>query len=218
MSEDKLLRALNASESVKTIREIRKENCDEDKIIRDLDFTFDLGRDHNEPKKTVSAFNNNYIQYESRGYKDKNLSIKKYIDVIRPYLSDIINNYKTQGSWKIYSGNTITEHKTQGEWKIHLTMAINFISSKDSKDSKDFKDSNENPIMHFKSDNIKIMLDSETDEIIEELFESLLQRYQEVLEESMKGCNFIFDSVYRLYYNLNKMSLSRGKSYRMAEI
>ena len=31
--------------------------------------------------------------------KDKNLSIKKYIDVIRPYLSDIINNHnKAQNS------------------------------------------------------------------------------------------------------------------------
>ena len=30
-------------------------------------------------------------------------------------------------------------------------------------------------------------MDSETDEIIVELFESLFQRYQEGLEESMKG-------------------------------
>ena len=30
------------------------------------------------------------------GDKDKNLSIKEYIDVMRPYLSDIINNHKTQ--------------------------------------------------------------------------------------------------------------------------
>ena len=45
----------------KTIREIRKENFDEDKILRDLDFTFDPEKDHYEPKKTVRAFNNNYI-------------------------------------------------------------------------------------------------------------------------------------------------------------
>ena len=35
--------------------------------------------------------------------------------MIRPYLSDIINNHKTQGKWRIYSGNKIIEHKTQGE-------------------------------------------------------------------------------------------------------
>ena len=46
----------------------------------------------------------------------------KYIDVIRPYLSDIINNYKAQEKWRIHSRDTIIEHKTQGEWKIHLTI------------------------------------------------------------------------------------------------
>ena len=40
-----------------------------------------------------------------------------------------------------------------------------------------------------------------------------MQRYQEVLEESMKGSDFIFDSVGALYYNLNKISLTRGGSY-----
>ena len=63
--------------------------------------------------------------------------------------------------------------------------------------------------MHAKSDNIEIMMGSETDEIIEERFKSLLQRYQEGLEESIKGSEFIFDSVDVLYYDLNKISLSK---------
>ena len=124
--------------------------------------------------------------------------------MIRPYLSDIINDHKTQVEWRIHSSNTITEHKTQGEWKIHLTMAINFISSKDS---------NGTHTMHAKSNNIEIMMGSETDEIIKELFKSFLQRYQEELEESMRGSEFIFDSVDALYYDLNEISLSRGGSY-----
>ena len=56
------------------------------------------------------------------------------------------------------------------------------------------------------------MIGSETNEVIEELFQSLLQRYQEGLEESMKGREFVFDGVNSLYYNLNKISLNRGKS------
>ena len=87
--------------------------------------------------------------------------------MIRPYLSDIINDHKTQGEWKIHSGNTITEHKTQREGNIPLTMVINFISSKE--------DSDETRTMHAKSDKIEIMMVSETDEIVEELFKSLLQ-------------------------------------------
>ena len=86
--------------------------------------------------------------------------------MIKPYLSDIINDHKTQGEWRIHLGNTIIKHETQGEWKIHLTMEINFISSK--------PDSDETRILDTKSDNRETMMGSETDEIIEELFKSLL--------------------------------------------
>ena len=44
------------------------------------------------------------------------------------------------------------------------------------------------------------MIGNETDEIIKELFDSLLQRYQEGLEESTKGSKFVFDSVDLFYY------------------
>ena len=40
------------------------------------------------------------------------------------------------------------------------------------------------------------MIGNETDEITEELFDSLLQRYQ----ESMKGSEFVFDCVDLLFY------------------
>ena len=64
--------------------------------------------------------------------------------------------------------------------------------------------------MHAKSDNIEIMIGSETDDIIKELFKSLLQKYQEGL---MKGSEFVFDSVNSLYYKLHKISLNRGGSH-----
>ena len=40
-----------------------------------------------------------------------------------------------------------------------------------------------------------------------------MQRYQERLGESKERDDLIFDSVDALYYNLNKVSLSRGGSY-----
>ena len=49
--------------------------------------------------------------------------------------------------------------------------------------------------MHTKSSNIEIMMSNETDEIIKKLFDSLLQKYQDGLEESMRGSKFIRDSV-----------------------
>ena len=51
-----------------------------------------------------------------------------------------------------------------------ITTAINFISSK--------PDSSETRIMHAKSNNTEIMIGSETDEVIEEFFESVIKRYQ----------------------------------------
>ena len=50
---------------------------------------------------------------------------------------------------------------------------------------------------------------NETDEIIEKLFESLLQNYQKDLEESMRGSGFVFDSIDLLYYHLQKIGLKK---------
>ena len=125
--------------------------------------------------------------------------------MIRPYLSDTINDHKTQEVLKVHSSNKEIDYETTlGEWKIPLSMTINFVSSKD--------DSDEIRTMHTKSDNTYILMGYETDEIIEELFKSLLQRYQG-LEESIKGSEFIFDSVDLLEYKLNKISPNRGGSY-----
>ena len=48
-----------------------------------------------------NAFSSNFIEYKSHG--DKALSIKDYLDEIKPYLSDIMNDHKTQDEWNIYS-------------------------------------------------------------------------------------------------------------------
>ena len=66
-----------------------------------------IDEDYYKPTITNGAFNNSYIQYESKGNKDKILTPSEYLDMIRPYLSDIINNHKTHGERKIHSGNTI---------------------------------------------------------------------------------------------------------------
>ena len=129
--------------------------------------------------RTNSSFNDNYIEYERNGDKNKTLSIKKYLNMIKPYLRDIIQ-----------------DNKTQGELKIQLILIINFISSKDSDEIR---------TMHKKNNNIEIIMDNETDEIIEKHFESLLQKYQEGLEEKMQVSEFVFDSIDLLHYKLPKI-------------
>ena len=75
-------------------------------------------------------WNNNYIKYESSGDRNKNLSVKEYLDKIKPYLRDIIINLQKSDTWK-----------------IQLTIPINFISSK----------YDEECVMHLKNDNIEFM-------------------------------------------------------------
>ena len=107
--------------------------------------------------------------YESKGDKGSKLAIYEYFDIIRPYLKDMIDN-----------------HKARGEWKIQLTMRIIFAS---------FIDSNETRVMHTKSDNITIMSGIETDDAINELFNSFRRKFQEGLETKMKESSFIFERI-----------------------
>ena len=61
--------------------------------------------------------------------------------------------------------------------KIQLTMQITFISSLDTGEFR---------IMNSKRDNVKIMMGTETDDIIDELFKSFFKRYQDGLGKKWK--------------------------------
>ena len=54
--------------------------------------------------------------------------------------------------------------------------------------------------MHTRSDNEEFMNGDDTDEIIKGLFESFLQKYEENLQNEMKGSDFEFDGVYLSFY------------------
>ena len=130
------------------------------------------------PTLVKSGYNNNYIQYESKG--DNISTVEEYLALIEPCLRELMNYYKNKG-----------------EWKIQFAAQINFISLK--------PDSDETRVMHTRSDNEEFMNGSDADEIIK-LFEFLLKRYQENLQEKMRGSDFAFDGVNFLYYGFNKIS------------
>ena len=54
----------------------------------------------------------------------------------------------------------------------------------------------EDHVMHSKKDKIEITSHDKADEVIKELFQSLLSRYQIGLEKLIKGSDFIFDCIY----------------------
>ena len=113
------------------------------KNIKDL-FKTSISKDHYKPKLVNSGYNNNYVEYESRG--DRILSIREYLALIEKYLRELINKYKNEG-----------------EWKVQLSAEINFISLKPGSD--------ETRVMYTRSDNEEFMSGDDTNEIIKLLFE-----------------------------------------------
>ena len=72
------------------------------------------------PILVKGSFNGNYKYYESRGDKEKELSIQQYLNIIMPYLYDLINDHRI----------------ARGVWKIQINMRVNIISSKDTRESR----------------------------------------------------------------------------------
>ena len=166
--------------------DLKKLNKYQDNITYGLDYLFNE-EDYYKPTEVKSAFDGNYVLYESRGDKDGKLALYEYFDKIKPYLKDMIDDYKSKG-----------------EWKIQITMRIIFIF---------FIDKNETQVMHTKSDNVEIMNGTNTSDAINKLINSFMKRYQERLETKMKGSSYIFERIDILEYHLLKISLNRGSSY-----
>ena len=158
------------------------------KGIKDIENFFKISIDkyYYKPKLNKSDYNKNYAQYESKG--DKILSLKEYLNLIEKYLRELTEEYKLKE-----------------EWKVQLKIEVNFISLKPGSD--------ETRIMYTRSDNIEIMFGDDNDDIIDKLFESLLKKYEENLQNKMRGSEFEFDGVNFLYYDFNKTSINRGGSY-----
>ena len=181
----KLVRILNDKE--------KYSPCDRDDFdyygIRDIENLFDEAseEDYYKPILVKSSFKGNYKYYESRGDKEKRLSVKQYLNKITPYLYDLINDHRI----------------ARRVWKIQINMHVNFISSRDTGETR---------IYYVWSDNVSIMQGHDTDDIIREIFRSFLHNYQEKLK-IIKGSDFVFESVDLLDYKLHRVRLKRGGSY-----
>ena len=131
-----------------------------------------------------SAFDGNYLEYESNGDTGKISSIEGYLNKIRPYLSDLIN-----------------EHKDG--WKIQLVAEITFSSTAEE-GSKEFY-----PI-YMHSENSKVYICFQTSMVVDDLFKSFLDDYQFCLRTKMKKRNLTYGRVRAFYYKLHKISINRS--------
>ena len=70
--------------------------------------------DYYKPILVKSYFKGNCKYCESRGDKEKRLSVKQYLNKIKPHLYDVINGHMISGR----------------VWKIQISIRVNFISSR----------------------------------------------------------------------------------------
>ena len=138
------------------------------KGIDDLRYLFHEDEDKDyEPNLTNNAFKNNYSQYQTTSDR-RNMLTPKYLKKIEPGLIDLINKHKNDS------------------WKIQLTMKIIFTPIEDFNDKR---------ALHVKTKNVEIMMGSDTNDIVKELFESIIQKHQELIEYSTKDSGLILEGV-----------------------
>ena len=84
-------------------------------------------------------------------------------------------------------------------------MQNNCISTKDYEETR--------PI-YSASKLVEIFMGSDTNDTIDRLFDTLLQRFQQAIETSNeRGSGFTHESVALLYYYFQKIDIRRGESY-----
>ena len=145
-------------------------------IIRDNRTHFEQEKEkiYYEPKKVSNYLNNDCIEYERNGDKNRNLSIDEYLSKTELYLRNIIISLQNSDTWE-----------------SQLTITINNISSKDSEKDR---------VMHSSSDNTKFISYNEVNDVIEKLFKSLHSKYKDVLKTSMKGSDFIYCKCHKVNF------------------
>ena len=135
------------------------------------------------------AFDNNFEEYEIRGDKHKNLTLKEYLVTISPQLVNLIKEKK---------------YSTQHEQKVQLTIAIIF---------KHITNPTKKYTIYVKSKNIEMRTKDDTDDIITKLLESFLENYEREENILRNGSGYVFDCVDLTLVQFHSTQLKRASSY-----
>ena len=131
--KDKIIREIwtlfETEEENQGRRELEKykepnERLIKDRIMWEIRTLFEQEEDYYEPKRVSNFWNNSYIEYESNGDKNSNLSLDEYLNKIKLYLRSIIINLQNPDAWKnqlIIAIKFIFSWDTEEEPVIHST-------------------------------------------------------------------------------------------------
>ena len=143
------------------------------------------------------------MEYNSKEHRYENLSPEEYLDIIRTCLRDLNNEHKP-----IDESNDNDESNDddddddddddndsdRAEWKIQLTLQNNCVSTKYFENTR---------TIYTKSEPIEIIMGSDTNDVINRLFDTTLKRFQQAIKASIEGSKFTHESV-RLFLSLSK--------------
>ena len=115
------------------------------------------------------------------------------------------NNNKDNKTNTNNNNNNTNTNSNRAEWKIQLIMQNNFISVKDFEDTR---------TIYSASKPVEIFMGSNTENVIDTLFNTILNRIQQAMETlNERGSGFIYDSVGLLCYHFQRIYIVRAESY-----
>ena len=158
--------------------------------IKDIEHLFnETIDDYYKPILVRFAFDNNFEEYEIRGDKHKNLTLKEYLATTTPQVANLIKEKK---------------NSTQDEQKVQLTIAIIF---------KHITNPTMKHTIYVKSKNIEMRTKDDTDDIITKLLEPFLENYERGENILRNESSYVFDCVDLALVQFHSIQLKRGSSY-----
>ena len=153
--------------------------------LKDLEYTFGNLDDYYIPILAKECFNGNYQIYTCRGDKERNMYKTNYLEKIKPYLIPL------------------TDKKKVSNQKIQLDIEINLVHLTKS----------DRIAFYVKSKNIECHPSDNSEDILNQLFDSLLKYFNDKLLICRTDSSYVFESVEGISIHFHKIDLRRGSSY-----
>ena len=148
----------------------------------------DIANEEFKPKSIEGAFNGNYMRFRSEGIKESEdlVTIEQYLHKVKRH---VLNRMKDIV-------------KTGNSWKFQLN--INSLFREVNSDDEAIK-----PI--WSTPHI-ITLGSDFEEVLEEMYQKILNDY-EIVSQALNKSNFVFIRIMEMTYHCHKVDMIRGSSY-----
>ena len=132
--------------------------------------------------------NNNYRRFRSEGVEEgKLISIEQYLKKVRRHVYKVMKKLRNTGD----------------SWKFNLNIVPEFIIKTTGEKSD---------LMPLWSSNQVIMEGSDLHEMIDDMYQVILKRY-ELTSEKLRKSDFIFHRITEMTYHCHKVDIVRGSSY-----